>query len=79
MEPSNFEHGRVAATAALLLGAHVRSTGTGVTLGAETGIILARDPDTVRAPDAAFVSQARADAVGPPKSVGPGRRTLPSR
>jgi Uma2 family endonuclease len=61
---AGFEHGRVASTAVLLLGVHVQATGSGVTLGAETGFILATDPDTVRAPDAAFVSQTRVDAVG---------------
>ena len=35
-----------------------------MTFGAETGFVLARDPDTVRAPDAAFVTKDHADAVG---------------
>jgi Uma2 family endonuclease len=72
MEPSSFEHGRIAATASLLLGVHVRENDIGVTLGAETGFILAREPDTVRAPDAAFVSRARADAVGATERYWPG-------
>lgn len=72
MEPGNFEHGRVAATANWLLSTHVRATGLGLTLGAETGFVLAKDPDTVRAPDAAFVSQARADAVGATERFWPG-------
>jgi len=72
MEPSSFEHGRVAATAGVLLGVHVRQAGIGVTLGAETGFVLARDPDTVRAPDAAFVSRARAEAVGHADKYWPG-------
>jgi Uma2 family endonuclease len=58
------EHGRVTATTALLLGMHLRTTGTGVAFGAETGFVLASDPDTVRAPDAAYVSHAHAEAVG---------------
>jgi Uma2 family endonuclease len=69
---SGFEHGRVAMTAGRLLSNHVRISGSGVTLGAETGFILARGPDTMRAPDAAFVSQARADAVGPSPGFWPG-------
>lgn len=69
---AGFEHGRVAMTAGILLGVHVRATGSGVTLGAETGFILARDPDTVRAPDAAFVSSARVDAVGTTFGFWPG-------
>jgi Uma2 family endonuclease len=69
---AGFEHGRVAATAGSLLSNHVHITASGVALGAETGFILARDPDTVRAPDAAFVSNARADAVGPTPGFWPG-------
>lgn len=72
MEPGNFEHGCIAATAARMLGNHVHANGLGLTLGAETGFILARAPDTMRAPDAAFVSQARADAVGPSPGFWPG-------
>jgi Uma2 family endonuclease len=64
MSPAGAEHGRVAATAGRLLSTHVHEAGLGVTLGAETGFILARDPDTVRAPDAAFVTQAHVEAVG---------------
>jgi Uma2 family endonuclease len=64
MTPAGAEHGRVTATVGILLGAHVRETASGVTFGAETGFVLGRDPDTVRAPDAAFVTKAHADAVG---------------
>jgi len=72
MEPAGAEHGRVASTANWLLSAHVRATGTGVTFGAETGFMLASAPDTVRAPDAAFVSKAHADAVGRTAKFWPG-------
>jgi Uma2 family endonuclease len=64
MTPAGAEHGRVTATVGILLGAHARETESGVTFGAETGFVLARDPDTVRAPDAAFVSREHADAIG---------------
>ena len=69
---AGFEHGRVAATAARMLGNHAQATGLGQTLGAETGFVLATDPDTVRAPDAAFVAQARVDAVGTTVGFWPG-------
>jgi Uma2 family endonuclease len=69
---AGFEHGRVAMMAGRLLSDHVHATGSGVTLGAETGFILARDPDTVRAPDVAFVLQARVDAVGRTERFWPG-------
>jgi Uma2 family endonuclease len=65
MEPTGVEHGRVAMVAGGVLFAHVRSTGSGVVLGAETGFVLERDPDTVRAPDAAYISRERYDRVGP--------------
>lgn len=69
---AGFEHGRIALTAGRLLANHVHATGSGVALGAETGFILASDPDTVRAPDAAFVSQARVDAIGRTDGFWPG-------
>jgi Uma2 family endonuclease len=72
MGAAGFERGRIAMTAGHLLSSHVHATGSGVTLGAETGFILARDPDTVRAPDAAFVSNARVNAVGITAGFSPG-------
>jgi Uma2 family endonuclease len=72
MVPPGAEHGRVAATVGGLLFGHARETGAGVAFAAETGFLLARDPDTVRAPDAAFVEKARADAVGRTEKYWPG-------
>ena len=62
----------MASTVNGLLFAHARQTGAGVTVGAETGFVLARDPDTVRAPDAAFVKTDRARAVGRTEKYWPG-------
>jgi Uma2 family endonuclease len=64
MAPAGFEHGRITSTVNRLLSTHVHQTGSGVTLGAETGFVLAHDPDTVRAPDVAFVTRAHAEAIG---------------
>lgn len=64
MEPPGAEHGRVAMTAGMLLAMHVREHGLGTTFAAETGFLLATDPDTVRAPDAAFVTRKRTEEVG---------------
>jgi Uma2 family endonuclease len=64
MTHAGYEHGRVAAEIGGLLGSHARRTGSGVTVAAETGFILARNPDTVRAPDAAFIAKDRAEAIG---------------
>jgi len=65
MESAGIEHGRVAAVVAGALLEHVRRVGGGIVLAAETGFIIERDPDTVRAPDASFISQERYDRVGP--------------
>ena len=42
-----------------LLNTHVRAHQIGRVFAAETGFILRRDPDTVRAPDASFVAEDR--------------------
>jgi Uma2 family endonuclease len=72
MEPPGAEHGRVAMTAGALLFGHVREHGLGITLAAETGFLIGTDPDTVRAPDAAFVTRERADLVGRTDRYWPG-------
>jgi Uma2 family endonuclease len=66
-EPGAYQHGRYAARIGALLAAWVVPRRLGDVLGAETGFILRRNPDTVRAPDAAFVSAERipsADVTG---------------
>jgi Uma2 family endonuclease len=70
------EHGRVAANIGILLGVHARQTGGGMTVAAETGFLLARAPDTVRAPDAAFISKERADQAGRTVKYFPGAPDL---
>ena len=72
MTPAGMEHGRVAMRVGRFLATHVDEHGLGVAVAAETGFVLARDPDTVRAPDAAFVSKERADSVGRTARYWPG-------
>ena len=72
MEPSGFLHGQVTSWVGHLLLEHVSAHGLGVVVGAETGFVLARDPDTVRAPDAAFVRAERVTAGGLPETYWPG-------
>lgn len=72
MEPTGALHGQVAAQVGHVLAGHVRPRGLGVVVGAETGFMLARDPDTVRAPDAAFVRAQRIPAGGMPDGYWPG-------
>ena len=64
MAPAGFEHGQVALSIGALVREHVRSRGLGVVVAAETGFRLGRDPDTVRAPDAAFVAADRLAGLG---------------
>src|SRR5688572_16805868 len=72
MTPAGNVHGRVAMNAAWPLAQYVKAHDLGTVYAAETGFILARDPDTVRAPDAAFVSRARLEAVGEVEGYWPG-------
>ena len=58
-EPAGYTHGRVAMNVAMKLGTHVEHGGAGQLFAAETGFTLARKPDTVRAPDVAFVRRDR--------------------
>ena len=60
--PAGGEHGRVEVRIAVILERFVRAHDLGVVY-ADTGFLLARAPDTVRAPDVAFVSRARALAL----------------
>lgn len=58
-EPAGYIHGAIAARLLVAIGSHVATSGLGRVFAAETGFTLARGPDTVRAPDVAFVSAAR--------------------
>ena len=58
-EPAGGRHGRIALNLALQLGNHVNAHDLGAVYAAETGFTLARAPDTVRAPDVAFVRRER--------------------
>ncbi len=62
--PASFRHGEVAARIFRSLDRHVRRRALGRVVSAETGFLLARDPDTVRAPDVAFVSRASLARAG---------------
>jgi len=59
MPPPGFEHGALAGQISGLLFAHVNQHKLGRVLAAETGFQIASDPDTVRAPDLAFVTNER--------------------
>lgn len=64
MTPAGDEHGYLALRIASRLERHVDANNLGRTYTAETGFKIASNPDTVRAPDAAFVNRERVAAAG---------------
>ncbi len=62
LAPATSGHGIVAMRIGARLAVFVEAHDLGYVFAAETGFVLARDPDTVRAPDAAFVSRDREPA-----------------
>jgi len=65
-EPAGLRHGRVTVALTRRLADYVEAEALGVVYAAETGFTLARDPDTVRAPDIAFIRRARLPDPEPP-------------
>ncbi len=66
MSPAGHDHGDVALRLGAAIANHVRSRKLGRTYAAETGFVLARNPDTVLAPDVAFVRTERLPPKGSP-------------
>jgi Uma2 family endonuclease len=66
-EPAGFRHGVVAMELATIIASHAKTHSLGLVVAAETGFKLASNPDTVRAPDVAFI---RADRVPRPLPKG---------
>jgi Uma2 family endonuclease len=62
MSPAGAEHGVVAARFVRYLAEFAERQGSGAVFSSETGFTVARDPDLVRGPDAAFVGR---DRIGP--------------
>jgi Uma2 family endonuclease len=67
MSPTGLEHGRVANRISVRLGVFVEQHQLGIVTTAEAGFQIAHNPDSVRAPDVAFLSAARV-----PKNPMPG-------
>ncbi|MBA3714556.1 MAG: Uma2 family endonuclease [Pyrinomonadaceae bacterium] len=76
MPPAGHEHGDVTMNIAAPLHRHVKSNGLGKVYAAETGFLLQSNPDTIRAPDAAFVRRERVEQVGKARSYWPGAPDL---
>jgi Uma2 family endonuclease len=76
MPPAGFEHGAVGINLTLPLAQHVKEKGLGFVVAAETGFLLASDPDTVRAPGIGFVRAERLQATGITRHYWPGAPDL---
>jgi len=59
ISPPGGEHGGCVDNLHFALGSHVRSRQLGKLFAAETSFLLARDPDTLLAPDLAFIAEDR--------------------
>jgi Uma2 family endonuclease len=72
MPPTGFEHGSLATKIISILDAFVRDRHLGRVVASETGFLLSQpgEPDTVLAPDAAFVAAARIPPPGSPDRQG---------
>jgi len=62
-EPPGTRHGSIAARLTYLPADHVYRHELGVVCSQDTGFKLESDPDTVRAPDVAFIGRAHADQI----------------
>jgi len=76
MSPAGQQHGRIAATITASLGQYVTEHKLGTVYAAETGFLLATNPDHVRAPDVAFVCRERLQAVQETEGYWPGAPDL---
>lgn len=76
MSPSGHTHGRITMRLAAPLAQFVWENGLGEVYGAETGFKLTSNPDTVLAPDVAFIAKERLVQVGDTKGYWPGAPDL---
>lgn len=76
MPPAGQEHGKITAILTGSLVQHVLARNLGTVYAAETGFRIAADPDTVRAPDVAFIRRERLEETGEGKGFWPGAPDL---
>jgi len=76
MAPASHQHGSTVMNVSTPLDQHVRTNDLGKVYAAETGFKIATNPDTVRAPDVAFVSRKRLEEVGDVQGYWPGAPDL---
>lgn len=76
MSPSGWRHGAVVDNLHTLLGSFIRAHDLGRGFGAETGFRIAHEPDTVRAPDFAFIAKEHLPNEKPEEGFWPGAPDL---
>jgi Uma2 family endonuclease len=76
MSPSGWRHGQVVSNLSTLLHSYIRDHDFGRGFGAETGFLLTRNPDTVRAPDFAFIAKKNIPKDDPSEAFWPGAPDL---
>lgn len=76
MAPPGFPHGRSGSRFSRSLDRHVEQHQLGEVISVETGYLLTTEPDTVRAPDVAFVSREHLAALGEITGYFPGSPDL---
>lgn len=76
MSPAGWQHGDIASTIHVRLATFIDAHMLGKSFSAETGFILSRDPDTVRAPDFAFIAKENLPAKPPTEAYWPGAPDL---
>ena len=74
--PAGYGHGKIAMRVGARLDGYVDENDLGVVCAAETGFKLEGDPDTVRAPDVAFIRRERVETVGEGEGFWPGAPDL---
>jgi Uma2 family endonuclease len=76
MSPAGSYHGILTASVTGSLIVHVRVNNLGKVLTGDPGFLISSDPDTVRAPDAAFISRERLEETGETDGYWPGAPDL---
>jgi Uma2 family endonuclease len=76
MSPPGFAHAIVSQTLSQTLWEYVSKRGLGRVISTEVGFIVSRDPDTVLAPDGAFIREDRFRVIGIPIGYFPEVPTL---
>ena len=72
MTPAGWKHGAIAGRLQAWLASHVEENDLGLVFAAETGFRLSRNPDTIRAPDVAFVAKGRLTSLPTQEVFWPG-------